>query len=156
MVAPGDGQRAPACAAPSGQDLADVDDARQEKFSAVYIDVSDATTELAFIQKLYKAIQAADPTKGIIKQIAKGPLKQFFRRIKKVGVVTISIELTDAAQEQWAQLGESLTRALNAMDGRWLLLVDELPIFVLSLLRHGQPSAQFPALVPPAPPGSAR
>jgi hypothetical protein len=109
---------------------------------AAYLSVSDVTTEFQFIQKLYDATQKQKPAKSAIRTLAKGPLGRFFRRIKKLGVATVSIELADNAQEQWAELGSALARALDQLDQRYLLLVDELPIFVLSLLRQDATGAR--------------
>jgi hypothetical protein len=112
------------------------DGARKRGFSAAYLSVSDITTELAFVQKLYAAAQSIDPARRAVLRLAKGPLDQFFKRIKKLGVMSVSVELADTAQEQWGQLGEALTQALDKLEGRRLLLIDELPIFVLQLQRQ--------------------
>jgi uncharacterized protein len=109
---------------------------------AAYVSVSDVTTEFQFIQKLYDATQKQKPAKSTIRGLAKGPLARFFRRIKKLGVATVSIELADNAQDQWAELGNALAQVLDQLDQRYLFLVDELPIFVLSLLRQDASGAR--------------
>lgn len=112
------------------------EDASAWGFSAVYLSVSDVTTELAFIERLYAAAQTVKPAKRAVGRLAKGPLGRFFRRIKKLGLFGVSFELGDGADGLWGQLGEALTRELNQLEKRWLFLVDELPIFVLALLRQ--------------------
>ena len=69
-----------------------------------------------------------------LKQIAKGPVGEWFRRVKKVG----PIEFADRPQEQWREIGHELTRAINELKGSWLLQIDELPIFVLTLLENDE------------------
>lgn len=113
-----------------------LDDAPGRQFLPTYVSVADATSELSFTQKLYKEVQHHKGAKRVIAGIAKGPLGRFFKRVKKVGLFSVSVELGDDAQEQWAQLSEALLTAFGTGNERWLLLVDELPIFVLSLLRQ--------------------
>jgi hypothetical protein len=113
------------------------DDAGRHRFSAAYLSVADVTSELGFVQRLYDEAQKQLPSaKRKIRSIAKGPLGRFFKRIKKLGFATISIELADPAQSEWAQLGEALAGALDGLEDRWLLLIDELPIFVLNLIKR--------------------
>jgi hypothetical protein len=103
---------------------------------AAYLSVADVDTELQFVQKLYEAAQTWSPGQRAVKALAKGPLGRFMRRIKKLGVATVAVELADGAAGQWQELGAALARVLDKLDTRCILLVDELPIFVLSLLRQ--------------------
>lgn len=112
------------------------DDARRRGDLAIYLSVSDVTTEFALIQKLYEAAQTLAPAKKAIIGIGKGPLGRFVKRIKRLGFMSASIELIDDAQDQWAELGNALARVLNQLEKRCLLLIDELPVFVLALLRQ--------------------
>jgi hypothetical protein len=66
---------------------------------AVYLSVSDVTTEFALIQKLYEAAQTLAPAKKAIIGIGNGPLGQFIKRIKKLRLMSVSIELND--RNQW-------------------------------------------------------
>ncbi len=115
------------------------DGAEQEGFQATYVSVADVSTEAAFVERLYEAAQKLAPAKKAIRHSAKGPLGRFLRRIKKLGLFSISVELGESAETQWQALGDALSEALDSVDGRWLLLVDELPIFVLTLI-HQDPS----------------
>ncbi|MEO5731836.1 MAG: hypothetical protein ABI134_31150 [Byssovorax sp.] len=118
------------------------DGAEREGFHAAYVSVADVTTEIGFVERLYEAAQKLAPAKKAIRHIAKGPLGRFLRRIKKLGLFSISIELGESAETQWQALGEALSAALDSVDGRWLLLVDELPIFVLTLIRQDPSGAR--------------
>ena len=74
--------------------------------------------------------------------------------LKKVG----PIELEDRPQEQWREIGHELTRAINELKGSWLLQIDELPIFVLTLLENDEKGGRprLSELVPRTPPGTLR
>jgi hypothetical protein len=55
------------------------------------------------------------------------------RRVKSAG----PIELADLPSESWQELGIGLADAMRDLEGRWLILVDELPRLVLKLLDEG-------------------
>jgi hypothetical protein len=40
----------------------------------------------------------------------------------------------DAKPDEWETLGRELINALRELEGRWLIMVDELPVFVLNWL----------------------
>lgn len=113
-----------------------LDEAKERSFLPTYVSVADAASELAFAKKLYEGVKDHKPARKAIAAIAKSPLGRFFKSVKKVGLFGASVELGDQAQEQWAQLSEALLGAFGKGTDRWLLLVDELPIFVLSLLKQ--------------------
>ncbi len=66
------------------------DGAEREGFHAAYVSVADVTTEIGFVERLYEAAQKLAPAKKAIRHIAKGPLGRFLRRIKKLGLFSIS------------------------------------------------------------------
>ena len=102
---------------------------------ALYFSVADATGELAFARKLLSEIARQDPKKTVLKTLKKSPVSKFLAKVKKFGVATVELELKDDAEAHWASVGESIVTALAATGSQWLILVDELPIFVLALLR---------------------
>ena len=119
------------------------DRAKELGHLAAYLSVADISTELQFVQKLYEAAQTWKLGAQAVKALAKGPLGRFMHRIKKLGIATVAVELADDAASQWQDLGAGLARTLDKLDlkpdRRCLLLVDELPIFVLALL-HQDPT----------------
>jgi hypothetical protein len=119
-----------------------LDEAPSRRFLPAYVSVADAASELAFTKRLYAGVQEHRPARRVIGAIAKSPLGRFFKSVKKVGLFGTSVELSDEAQEQWAELSEALLTAFGRGSERWLLLVDELPIFVLSLLRQDPTGAR--------------
>jgi len=101
---------------------------------AVYCSAADAPDELGFIELLLAAIARLDEGVHALEALKKSPVGKFLRRVKKVDVAGFGIELDENAVG-WAAIGEALTVVLGRQSGQWLLLVDELPMFVLKLLR---------------------
>lgn len=115
------------------------DTAGERGVEARYLSVAGAEDEADFVKKLYATLPELPSGPGVLNQLRKGPLGSFFKRIKKVEAFKVSLELErlDAPEEdRWALLGGALAEALDGRDGRSILLVDELPIFVLSLVRQ--------------------
>jgi hypothetical protein len=72
----------------------------------------------------------------VLKVLTKSPVAKFLGKVKKFGVASVfEFELKDDAEAHWATIGEAIVVALAATGSKWLILVDELPIFVLALLR---------------------
>jgi uncharacterized protein len=105
-------------------------------FAAVYLSVADVTSERAFIEKLFGAAHSMAPAKKTLAKLTKGPLGKLLRRIEKIDVGGVSFEFSSDSTERWAEVGGDLARALDAVEQRWLFLIDELPIFILHLLRE--------------------
>lgn len=111
-------------------------------FSAVYVDVSDCSDELRFVQRLYATILehhgAADRVWNGIKDSWLG---RTVSRVKKAGAAGFSVEF-EAGDGKWDRMGEELAEALEALDGKTLIQVDELPVFALKLLNRANDSEQ--------------
>jgi hypothetical protein len=114
-------------------------DSNNHRYTAVYVDVSDCTDELHFVQRLYGAILDNPLGDRLWSQIKESPLGQAIRRVQKIGGAGFSLEFR-AGDTPWTRLGEELADALSKLDGRWLIQVDELPVFVLKLLNQDQPT----------------
>jgi uncharacterized protein len=106
-------------------------------YQTAFLDVSDCTDELAFTRRLYTAILATTFSTPVWTSIEHSRLGKLISRVQKVGGVGFNVELR-ADGGKWAELGEELADALNRLDGRWLLEIDELPVFVLKLLKDGE------------------
>ena len=111
----------------------------QRQIEAAYCTVEGATSEEDFVNKLFAAIADMPSAKKVLAQLTGGALGKFFKRIKKVEALklfSVELERFDALPEnRWELLGNALFDALEKENGRRLLLVDELPIFILALLR---------------------
>lgn len=113
-----------------------LDHAKRHEHLAAYMSVADINTEPQLIKRLLETAQQWSVGKRAVKALAKGPLGGLLKRIRKLGVAVVSVELADNAADQWAELGAAIVRALDGLDKRCILMVDELPIFVLSLLKQ--------------------
>lgn len=105
------------------------------EYEASYLSGADAEDEVAFVQKLFEAVAGLKVWSGVWQQLVDSPAGRILQRIQKVGVGDFAVELQGAEREQWPLLGERLARALDQQEGKCLLLVDEVPVFVLRLLR---------------------
>jgi uncharacterized protein len=108
----------------------------------VFFSVADVRSEAEFVERLFASVQNVADARNVVKALARGPLKNFLRRVKKFGFATVSVELADAGKEQWGDLGSALVRAMDELGKRCVLLVDEVPIFILELLRQDNTGAR--------------
>lgn len=115
------------------------DAAELHGFRATYASVSDVRSEAGFVEKLCTAIHRLDGGPSLFERIESSGFGAFFKRIRvgKFGPLELSVEGTAG----WRELGRAVHRSLAAVDQRALLLLDELPILVLSLIDQ-DPSGQ--------------
>lgn len=115
-----------------------LDDAATHGFHAVYLSVADARTELDVTKKIVAALAEHPASDPAWKRLLKGPFKRFFARVRpKLTAGPLSIDILPEEAPTWSSLAETTIEALQGQaNERWLLLVDELPIFVLGLLRQ--------------------
>jgi uncharacterized protein len=114
---------------------------------ALYLSVPDIDTEFEFIERLYHAVlespQARSRLARIWDRLKSGPIGKFFGRIESVGVPEFfEVGWREAKREEWETLGWELINALRELEGRWLIMVDELPVFVLNLIRQDPAGAR--------------
>lgn len=109
------------------------------EFEAVYVSVADRGSEIDFIARLYEAVARRERGAAAIRTA----LERLIARIPRMSKLEIpaifKAEFLDVAVEDWRIAGEELLRVLRTTERRWLFLVDELPLFVMSLLQHGRP-----------------
>jgi hypothetical protein len=115
------------------------EDATGYDFTTLFVDVSDCSDELHFVQRLYDVILNNDPGDRVWNQIKDSWLGKIVGRVKKVGGYGFSLEFS-SAEAQWTRLGEEFAGVVSKLEGRWLIQIDELPVFVLKLLNHGGPA----------------
>jgi hypothetical protein len=113
--------------------------AEDHGFRAVYVSVADVRNELGFVRRLYDAVLEGDSDATVATRLLESPVGRFLRSIAptKVAAGPVSLEFGEGAAESWEDLGDALGRVLEQGDRRWLLMVDELPVFVLELMRVG-------------------
>jgi hypothetical protein len=115
------------------------DQSAERGFSVVFVDVSDAASETAFVRRLYQAVLESSQGDSLWNRLQGSWLKEAIQRIKKVGGAGFSIEFGSEAGD-WSRLGSELADALSNLDGRWLIQIDEIPVFVIKLLQEGDPA----------------
>ena len=96
-------------------------------FTAVFVNVSDAGGEAAFVGRLYQAVLETEASNPLWGQIEKSWLGKLFRRVKKVSGPGFSVEFDPGQTGDWSRLGRDLAEALSGLEGCWLLQIDEHP-----------------------------
>jgi len=104
-------------------------DAPRNDYRAVFFTVADISTELGFVRRMHEHV--VSPT--MLSRLQRSELGAV--TLTKLGAGPISLELDTSAEERWQHLGDALILALQAQPESTLLLIDELPVFVLALLR---------------------
>jgi len=120
------------------------DEAREHGHHAVYVSVADARSEDDVMRKLIAALAAHPASDSIWRRLQKGPYKRFFSRLKaKVQAGPLALEL-GPDEGPWTSLAEATAEAIDGLGERWLFLIDELPIFVLTLMRADAKDESLP------------
>lgn len=112
--------------------------AEQHGVRAVYVSAADRNREIDFIIKLYEAIGRLE-SGGKAVGAALRRLGRRLPRLRKIEIAKVfTAEFADASANEWQELGDALLRVLRETEQRWVFLIDELPLFVLTLLGHGR------------------
>ncbi|EGV33437.1 hypothetical protein ThidrDRAFT_0644 [Thiorhodococcus drewsii AZ1] len=102
-------------------------------FQAVSLSFAACSDEMHCVRELAKAIAGArELDLSALQQALKGLLPD----LKSLKLGPLGIELATGESPDWRDLGEALTRSLGSLDGRWLIAVDEVPVFLLHLLKQ--------------------
>jgi hypothetical protein len=118
------------------------DTAGEQGLVSVFVDVSDCGDELKFVQRLYSAImEHHNKAERLWNTIKESRIGKTIRSVKKVGGAGFNLEF-DSQEAQWARMGEELAQALEALESKTLIQVDELPVFALKLLNHADETNQ--------------
>ncbi|WP_419612563.1 hypothetical protein, partial [Thiolapillus sp.] len=104
---------------------------------ASYLTVEGAADEADFVERLYRAVAENPPniTKTLGDRVADSSLGTWVNRVKKVGAFGVSIELTAELKKHRPESMTVFGELLSGLETPWLLAVDELPLFILKLLR---------------------
>jgi hypothetical protein len=114
---------------------------------AIYLSVPDIDTELEFVERLYRTLldspQASSRLARVWDAMKSSSVGKFFSRIESVGIPEVfEIGWREAKPDDWETLGRELLDALRKAEGRWLILIDELPVFILNLIRQDPTAAR--------------
>jgi len=100
----------------------------------VFLDVQDKVSELGFVEKLFRTVAEIDRT--VLRRLTKREVGRFFKRVRRLSLFgAVEVEFDEAAAEHWADLAHALAEEMARTEHRWLVLLDELPVFILALLR---------------------
>lgn len=107
-------------------------------FETVYVSLADRGTEIDFIARLYEAVARRERGAAAIRMAIDRVMARLPRLKLEIPAV-FKAELLEPAAQDWRVLGDELIRVLRTTERRWLFLLDELPLFVMSLLQEGRP-----------------
>ncbi len=110
-------------------------DAPQHGLIGVYVSMADARDEVDFLQRLLNAVCEHPEAKTLIEQFQKGPFQRFFDRVKSVTVRGFEVDLRDLPEADWMKLATEVASGLLALPGQWLIMIDELPIFLATMAK---------------------
>lgn len=114
-----------------------------EGINGIYISVPDIDDEMDFIERLYRELLKSPEAQnklrriwGIFKSSAIGRL---FTEIESIGVPEVfEVAWREAKTKDWVDLGQEFFDLLHKMDDKWIIMIDELPVFILNLIRKDQ------------------
>ncbi len=116
--------------------------AEQHQQRGLYISVSDRTREIDFVLRLYHAIAQSEGGSRAVRAALRR-VQARLPRLKKIEFANfITAEFAEQTAEAWQVLADALMIALRTTEHRWLLLLDEFPLFVLALLRCSRERAR--------------
>lgn len=109
----------------------------------IYVTAQSVRSEEAFVAKLMAAVARAPECMPVADALRRGTYQEVFRKVSSVTAGPLEVALRDAGAPDWTELGAELAEALRALPpGRKLLiLVDELPVFLLKLLAQDRQRA---------------
>ena len=104
-------------------------DAEKNGFRPLFVDVADCADELRFVERIYTSVLNLHAGGKVRQTIEDSVLGKALRSIQKIGGWGVSVEVKAKALD-WEVLGEELARMIAKLPAKWLLQIDELPVFV--------------------------
>lgn len=109
------------------------------------VNVASCQDERGFLRKLEDALRVQlGSLTGQLWDSLKTRLAKLGERIETVkipvpGAGTLGVDLAKAASDDWTTLGNEVLALLAELDQRWLIYVDELPIFLFNIVGSDAP-----------------
>lgn len=113
-------------------------------FHAFSLSFAACGDELACVRELAKALAEANPK---LVDSFQERLRQQLPSLKSLKFGPFGIELAQNEAADWRSLGEALARTIGNLEGRWLIAVDEVPVFLLGLLKRDDGLARVRAFL---------
>ena len=109
---------------------------RMEGWLAIEVNVASCPDERALVEKLALAVSEStqSATNQALTRLRSG-MAELLGRMTSVTVAGASVNLGAAVQGDWSQLANQALVQMGQANGRWLVYVDELPIFLYSVLK---------------------
>ncbi len=106
---------------------------------AVYLSAAKGIQdESALVQKLYEVVAEKPEAAPLLQKLKKGRFARLFSRVESFSLMDLQVAFRDAEVQDWRNLGSALVEGLQDLRGNWVLMVDELPIFVLKLIQQDE------------------
>lgn len=106
----------------------------------IEVNIASCTNEQSFVEKLAKCLEIHQKSWAaqVLSRLG-SRLSEFLERLKgvKVGMPgsgSIALDLNAAQHEDWTDLASDILRLMSDVRERWLIYVDELPVFLFSLI----------------------
>ncbi|PWV63168.1 AAA family ATPase [Plasticicumulans acidivorans] len=116
--------------------------AAAQGWQVVEVNVASCDSEAGFVSKLAKAFEdaATSRPRQFLDQTRKA-LSKLLQRIEGIeaavpGVAKASVRIGAGKAEDWTATASALLQLMAAQQQRWLLYVDELPIFLYTLINN--------------------
>ena len=106
----------------------------------IEVNIASCVNEQAFVEKLLKCLEAHQKSWAaqVLTKIG-GKLGDFLQRLNGVkvampGAGSVALDLASAPREDWTDLASDILRLMTDVRERWLVYVDELPVFLFSVI----------------------
>ncbi len=103
-------------------------------FQAVQCSFVSCGNEQECVNLLFRSLEEQQTT--LWKRLAE-PLKKIFD-IKGIKLGPVGIDWQSGKPADWREIGDALGKALDEGDIPWLICVDEVPVFVINLIKQGE------------------
>jgi hypothetical protein len=107
------------------------EDGAAKGYNTLYLSVPDAEDELDFIKRLVRGFREAEWTSGSWVAAFKNSLPEDLEIVLKTGLLELKAKKFD-----WRRPAEELETLLRSADSETLLLIDELPLLIASIVQQ--------------------
>jgi uncharacterized protein len=108
---------------------------------AVFVSVAKVQDEIGFVKGLAAEICKIDKAAPLKARVRRRGWGLFGRKVESLRTPLFEVSMREWAEDDWQTIGERLIEGVRALPGHWNLCVDELPLFVLKLIKL-DPSAE--------------
>jgi hypothetical protein len=104
---------------------------------SIEVNAASCQDELDFVRKLVRAIEdSASPTVATLYGGLRDWASRQLARVETVGVQGVEFKLTALSAEDWTKAANHALKHIAGTRQRWLIYVDELPIFLYALIKN--------------------